>query len=160
MRYSVLLVEDDDEMRTLYGFILANAGFQVRAVRNGFDALTELQWSRPDVIVTDLSMPVVDGITLIEIIKSRAEFAGIPVIAITSYGRTLQRLATSAGADLAVSKPSEFRSICDLVTSVLPQRKGNEVIDASGVVENLTSIGATPTTESQARELVTLEPEQ
>jgi len=160
VRYSVLLVEDNDEMRTLYGFILANAGFQVRAVRNGFDALTELQWRRPDVILTDLSMPVVDGITLIEIIKSKAEFAGIPVIAVTSYGRTLQRLATSAGADLAVAKPSESRSICDLVTRVLRQRQDNELIGASGAVENVAPIGATPTTESQARELVTLEPEQ
>jgi CheY-like chemotaxis protein len=146
VRYSVLLVEDNDEMRTLYGFILANAGFQVKAVRNGFDALTELQWRRPDVIVTDLSMPVVDGITLIEIIKSKAELDGIPVIAMTSYGRTLQRLATAAGADLAVAKPSESKTICDLVTSVLPQRQGNELIDDSGVVENLTSNGATPTT--------------
>ena len=122
MRYSVLLVEDDDDLRTLYGFILANAGFQVKAVRNGLDALAELQSHCPDVIITDLAMSVVDGITLIEIIKSRAELANIPVIAMTAYGQTLQRLAKSAGADLAVAKPAESRSICDLVTSVLPQR--------------------------------------
>ena len=121
MRYRVLLVEDDDDIRTLYGFSLANAGFQVKAVRNGFDALTELQVHCPDVIITDLAMPVLDGITLIKIIKSRTELADIPVIAMTAYGRTLQRLAKSAGADLAVEKPAAFRSICDLVTSVLPQ---------------------------------------
>jgi CheY-like chemotaxis protein len=119
VRHSVLLVEDDDDLRTLYGFILANAGFQVKGVRDGFDALTELQVLCPDVIVTDLAMPIVDGITLIEIIKSRAEFADIPVIAMTAYGKTLQRLAKTAGADLAVEKPTELRSICDLVTSVL-----------------------------------------
>jgi len=108
-------------MRTLYGFTLANAGFQVKAVSNGFDALTELQWRCPDVILTDLAMPVLDGITLIEIIKSRAELAGIPVIAMTAYGQTLQRLAKAAGADLSVEKPSELRSVRDLVTSLLPQ---------------------------------------
>ena len=108
-------------MRTLYGFTLANAGFQVKAVRNGFDALTELQWHCPDVILTDLAMPVLDGITLIEIIKSRAELADIPVIAMTAYGQTLQRLAKAAGADLSVEKPTELRSVRDLVTSVLPQ---------------------------------------
>ncbi len=107
-------------MRTLYGFILANAGYQVKAVRNGFDALAELQVHFPDVILTDLAMPVVDGITLIEIIKNRAELAEIPVIAMTAYGNTLRRLAKSAGADLAVEKPVEIKSICDLVTSVLP----------------------------------------
>src|SRR5262245_56005860 len=108
-------------MRTLYAFTLANAGFQVRAVSNGFDALTELQWHCPDVIVTDLFMPVLDGKTFIEIIKNRAELANIPIIAITAYGQTLQRLAKAAGADLSVEKPANIRSICDLVTSVLPQ---------------------------------------
>jgi CheY-like chemotaxis protein len=108
-------------MRTLYGFIPANGGFRVKAVSNGIDALTELQARCPDVIVTDLAMPVVDGVTLIGIIKSRAEFENIPLIAMTAYGQTLQRLAKSAGADLVVEKPAEFRSICDLVTSVLPR---------------------------------------
>src|SRR5215475_6260370 len=108
-------------MRTLYGFTLANAGFQVKAVKNGFDALTELQWHCPDVILTDLIMPVLDGITLIEIIKSRAELADIPVIAMTAYGHTLQRLAKSAGADLAIAKPAELRSIRELITNVLSQ---------------------------------------
>src|SRR5262245_12687025 len=108
-------------MRTLYGFTLANAGFQVKAVRNGFDALTELQWHCPDVIVTDLIMPVLDGITLIEIIKSRAEFADIPVIAMTAYGHTLQRLAKNAGADLTISKPAKLESIREVVTSILSQ---------------------------------------
>jgi len=122
VRYNILLVEDDDDMRTLYGFILANAGFQVRAVRDGFDALAELQSHFPDVILTDLAMPTVDGITLIEIIKSRSELADIPVIAMTAYGQTLQRLAKSAGAEVAVAKPAESKSICDLVTSVLPER--------------------------------------
>jgi len=121
VRYSILLVEDDEALRTLYGFSLANAGYQVKAVSNGLDALTELQWHSPAVIVTDIIMPVLDGITFIEIIKSRAELANIPVIAMTAYGRTLLRLATSAGADLSVEKPIQVRSICDLVTSVLPQ---------------------------------------
>jgi DNA-binding NtrC family response regulator len=50
-RSHVLLVEDDDDMRTLYGFTLANAGFKVRAVKNGLEALVELQVRLPDVIV-------------------------------------------------------------------------------------------------------------
>lgn len=120
MRYNVLLVEDDDDLRTLYGFVLANAGFQVKAVSNGFDALTELQWNSPAIIVTDLILPVLDGITFIEIIKSRSELANIPIIAMTAYGQTLQRLARSAGADLCVEKPAEISSLRDLVNSILP----------------------------------------
>ena len=121
MRHSVLLVEDDDDLRALYGFSLANSGLRVKAVRNGLDALTELQAHCPDVIVTDLAMPVIDGITLIGIIKKKAELAAIPIIAMTAYGQNLQNLAKSAGADLAVEKPAEIKSFCELVTSVLPQ---------------------------------------
>ena len=121
-RYSVLLVENDDDLRSLYGFTLANAGFQLKAVKNGFEALVELQEYHPDVIVTDLIMPIVDGVTLIELIRSREEFADIPIIAMTAYGQSLQRLAKSAGADMTIEKPSDFRSVCDLVTNVLPDR--------------------------------------
>jgi CheY-like chemotaxis protein len=121
-RRHVLLVEDDDDIRTLYGFILANAGFKVRAVKNGLEALVELQERLPDVIVTDLVMPVVDGLELISIVKNRAELAGIPVIALTAYGQDLQERAKSAEADKVVEKLDGFRSVCDVVTSVLPRR--------------------------------------
>ena len=121
MRHSVLLVEDDDVLRALYGFVLANCGYKVTGVRNGADALAELQAYRPDVILTDLAIPGPDGVTLIRIIKSKAELADIPLIAMTAYGHNLLSLANSAGADLAVEKPVDVKTLCDLVTSVLPQ---------------------------------------
>ena len=120
MRSRILLVEDDDDMRALYCFTLASAGFRVNAVKDGFEALTELQLLHPDIIITDLAMPGIDGIQLIGIIKSKVELAEIPVIAITAYGKSLQRRAKSAGADLSVDKPDQSRDLCDLVTRVLP----------------------------------------
>ena len=117
----VLLVEDDDDLRTLYGFALANAGFKVKAVRNGLEALYELQEVRPDVILTDLAMPVVDGLELIQTIKFRTELSDIPVIAMTSFGETLQKHARLAGADKAVEKPTKYKAVSDIVTSVLPK---------------------------------------
>lgn len=122
MRHSVLLVENDDDARTLYSFILASGGFKVRAVKNGLEAITDLQEHRPDVIVTDLVMPAVDGLQLIRTIKNRAEIANIPVIAVTDYGQDLQEQAMSAEADKVVEKPADYRSICDIITSVLPRR--------------------------------------
>ena len=115
----VLLVEDDDDLRTLYGFALANAGFKVKAVRNGLEALYELQEVRPDVILTDLAMPVVDGIELIHTIRYRKELSDIPVIAMTSFGETLQKHARLAGADKTIEKPTKYMAVCDIVTSVL-----------------------------------------
>jgi CheY-like chemotaxis protein len=121
-RNHVLLVDDDDDMRTLYGFILACAGFKVKAVKNGLEALAELQEHRPDVIVTDLAMPIVDGLQLIRIVKNRPELADIPVIAITAYGKNMQDRARLAEADKVIDKPTEYRSVCDIIASVLPQQ--------------------------------------
>jgi CheY-like chemotaxis protein len=120
-RHSVLLVINDDTLRCLYGFSLAAAGFRVSAVRNGLEALVTLQEHRPDVIITELDMPVVNGITLIRIIESRAEFVDIPVIAMTALGHLYQWLAKAARADLAAGKPAEPYSIRDLVIKALPQ---------------------------------------
>jgi CheY-like chemotaxis protein len=120
-QHLVLLVEDDDDLRALYGFFLASAGFQVKAVKDGFEALSELQDQVADVIVTDLSMPVLDGIELIGIIKNRVDLANIPIIAMTSYGQTLQERAITAGADKVAGKPTDSRTLRNLIDSVLTQ---------------------------------------
>jgi CheY-like chemotaxis protein len=116
----ILLVEDDDDIRTLYGFFLASCGFKVKAVKNGCEALVELQDYSADVILTDIAMPVLNGIELIEIVKNRTELADIPIVAVTSYGNNLQQRAVAAGADKVAAKPTDSQTLCDLVTSVIP----------------------------------------
>jgi len=59
-RLNVLLVEDDDGARLLYSYMLA-AGYKVNAVRNGLEAFAEIQVNRPDLIVTDIAMPVLQS---------------------------------------------------------------------------------------------------
>jgi len=93
-------------------------GFRVKAVKNGFEAIAELQEHRPDLIVTDLILPVVDGLNLIKIVKSKSELADIPVIAVTSYGGELEELAISAGADKVIKKSVECSPVCDLISGV------------------------------------------
>src|SRR5262249_12488128 len=64
-RLKILLAEDDDDLRALYGYMLAAAGYKVNAVRNGLEAFAETQVNLPDVIVTDIAMPVLNGLDLI-----------------------------------------------------------------------------------------------
>jgi DNA-binding response OmpR family regulator len=52
-RLKILLAEDDDDLRALYGYMLAAAGYKVNAVRNGLQAFAEIQLNRPDVVVTE-----------------------------------------------------------------------------------------------------------
>ena len=85
-RLKILLAEDDGYLRALYGYMLTAAGYMVNAVRNGIEAFAEMQVNRPDVIVTNIAMPDLNGLDLIVAVRSNDEFANLPVVAITYFG--------------------------------------------------------------------------
>ena len=113
-RLKILLVEDDAESRALYIYMLALAGYKVNAVQNGLEAFAEIQVNRPDVIITDIAMPVLNGLDLIIAVRSDDDLADLPVVAITSFGENLREQARAAGElakmreviDAAVSRAS------------------------------------------------------
>jgi two-component system, cell cycle response regulator DivK len=107
-RLKVLLAEDDDDLRALYGYMLLAAGYKVNTVRNGLEALAEIQVNRPDVIVTDITMPVLNGLDLIVAVGADDELADLPVVAITSFGEGICKLARAAGATDAIDKPTDI----------------------------------------------------
>jgi CheY-like chemotaxis protein len=80
----VLVVEDDDAIRTMLLTVLEVAGYDVLGVRNGLDALTMLGEWRPDVILLDLFMPLMDGYELLARKSSSVDLAAIPVIVVTT----------------------------------------------------------------------------
>lgn len=88
--------------------MLAAGGYKVKIVSNGLEAFAELQESRPDVIVTDVAMPVLSGLDLIMAVRSNDELADLPVVAITSFGEKLRDQALAAGATVAIDKPTEL----------------------------------------------------
>ncbi len=120
-RLKILLVEDDDDARALYGYMLASAGYKVKAVRNGLEALAEIQVNRPDVIVTDIAMPVFSGLDLIVAVRSNDELADLPVVAITSFGEKLQEQARAAGATDAIDKPTEPARMREVIDAAVPR---------------------------------------
>jgi CheY-like chemotaxis protein len=114
-RLKILLAEDDDDLRTLYSFMLAASGYKVKAVRNGLEALAEMQLSCPDVVVTDLAMPVLNGLDLIVAVRSDDEFADLPVVVITSFGEEVRELALGVGATSAIDRPIELERILEVI---------------------------------------------
>jgi len=118
-RLKVLLVEDDDDARVLYGYMLASAGYRVSAVRNGLEAFAEIQVNRPDVIVTDIAMPVLSGLDLILAVRSDDELADLPVVAITSFGENLREQAREAGATDSIDKPTELARMCEVIDAAV-----------------------------------------
>jgi two-component system, cell cycle response regulator DivK len=104
---SVLLVEDDQSGRRMYAEWLTDAGFRVDQAHNGFQALDRALASIPDVVVTDLNIPGIDGFELTRRLKQDQRTSDIPVLAVTGYaafasdpGRALR-----AGCDAVLPKP-------------------------------------------------------
>ena len=102
----VLLVEDQLELREMYVQQLELGGFDVIEAENGADAVTNTAAHIPDVVLMDLSLPVLDGWEATRRLKADARTAHIPVVALTAHDGSgeLER-ATNAGCDWFVPKP-------------------------------------------------------
>ena len=118
---SVLLVEDDQEGRRLYAEWLTEAGFRVEQAHNGLQALDRAFGSQPDVVVTDLDIPGIDGLELTRRLKQDPRTCDIPVLAITGYapfasdpGRVLR-----AGCDAVLPKPCSPDDLETAIRSLL-----------------------------------------
>lgn len=100
------IVEDQSELRHLYVHHLLISGFDVIEAANGAEAISSTAAQFPDVVLMDLSLPVVDGWEATKRLKSDANTAHIPVVALTAHDGSgeLQR-ATNAGCDWFVPKP-------------------------------------------------------
>ena len=107
----VLLVEDAPFLRYAFGRLLRMEGFDVKEVNDGQEALDCLASFRPDLVLTDLMMPVMDGVELIAHIRADPEFSSVPVVAITAdVTDRAARLAREAGAVDVITKPIDLAS--------------------------------------------------
>jgi PAS domain S-box-containing protein len=114
----VLAVDDDPDALSLMSDLLEAAGARVQTARSATDALLRLDGEVPDVLVTDLGMPHVDGFQLIERVRHHREarVRHLPVAALTAYARSDDRVkALRAGFDLHLAKPIDPT---ELVTSI------------------------------------------
>jgi len=133
---SVLVVDDSPIDRRLASALLTGAGFTARVAENGEQALRALATDRADLVVTDLLMPAMDGLALVEAIRER--YPDVPVILMTADGsgdvavRALQR-----GAASFVPKRDLARSLADTVRSILSVR------DFDGSALSARTIGST-----------------
>jgi CheY-like chemotaxis protein len=116
----ILIVEDQHELRQLYAQQLSLSGFDVIEAENGADAIAHTTSHVPDVVLMDLSLPVVDGWEATRRLKSDRRTAHIPVVALTAHDGSgeLQR-ATRAGCDWFVPKPCPPDALITEVRRVL-----------------------------------------
>jgi CheY-like chemotaxis protein len=103
---NILIAEDNAVNRELLRELLEGRGYTVDEACHGQEALEKIAESRPDVLLLDLSMPVMDGFTTIKNIRANAETASLPVLAVTAFAmRGDQEKTMEAGFDGYLSKP-------------------------------------------------------
>lgn len=116
----ILVVDDEPYSLKLAQAVTETAGYKVRGVANGLAALAAIATEKPDLILTDLMLPEMDGLTLIRHIKANPETESIPIIVITAFPDTFNRdSALEAGAAGYVVKPINTRAILDMIDRVL-----------------------------------------
>ncbi|HZS45792.1 MAG TPA: response regulator [Blastocatellia bacterium] len=118
-KISILLVEDYPDTCALLQMFLENAGFFVTPAGDGAEALELLGQNKPDLVVTDLMMPRVSGVELIQYIRANKELSVIPVIAMTAYSSGPVKQAREAGANCVLRKPLDAEVLTSTVRELV-----------------------------------------
>jgi CheY-like chemotaxis protein len=122
---TILVIEDDPDARLLIQSVLRHAGFLVVLAADGQEGLEKVPSSSPDLIVTDVAMPRLNGLGVIHAIRSTPAYKQVPILAITSFGTERAMEALRAGANRALSRPVRNELILEFVNDLLKQNQGH-----------------------------------
>lgn len=118
----VLIVEDHHDTRDFLAMVLQESGAEVTAVSSANEAIHHLEQAHPDVLVSDIGLPIEDGYKLIQKIRNQESTHGyhIPAIALTAYVRSEDQIkALSAGFEMHVAKPVEPQELIAAIAKVV-----------------------------------------
>src|SRR5580692_11568283 len=117
----VLIVDDSVSMRQMVSFTLRQGGFEVVEAQHGQDALEKLKSVQVDLIITDLNMPVMDGITLIQNVRRQPAMKSKPILMLTTEGLAAKKeQGKAAGATGWIIKPFDPEKLLQTIAKVLP----------------------------------------
>jgi CheY-like chemotaxis protein len=128
----VLLVDDYSDAREMYGEYLEYSGYDVIEAANGIEALQRAVDDKPDIILMDLSLPVMDGWEATRRLKADERTAGIPVVALTGHALAgISDGAREAGCDSFVTKPCLPEDLVLEIKRVLKSAPSSPVVRRS-----------------------------
>ena len=120
MKPCILLIEDDGDMRDLVGGHLEHAGFEVHSAEDGIKGQALAHQVDPDVILLDLMLPKVDGLTLCQRLRREARTEKIPILMITALGGTKDKVTGfNSGADDYLTKPFDLEELVVRVKALM-----------------------------------------
>jgi two-component system, cell cycle response regulator DivK len=117
MSKRILVVEDQEDNRQIIRDMLTATDYEIAEVENGEQALTAIVKERPDLILMDIQLPIMDGYTVTRRIKDDPALRSIPIIAVTSYVE--EQKAQAAGCDEYVPEPYSPRQLLEKIRRYL-----------------------------------------
>jgi CheY-like chemotaxis protein len=123
MAATILIADDHDDNRELLQLLLVGAGYAVREARDGRECLAIARDEAPDLIVIDLSMPVLDGWGVFEELKADQRTQRIPCMAVTAHAELDRNEALETGFSAYVSKPFSSDHLLKTIATVLAKRQ-------------------------------------
>ena len=120
-RLNVLVVEDSPPMRKMIVFALSRIkGMTVTEADDGVDALRKLASTKYDLIITDINMPILDGLKLVKRLRADGAYMKVPIIIITTEGAAEDRQrALALGANAYITKPIQAPQVIKLMKEIL-----------------------------------------
>jgi CheY-like chemotaxis protein len=114
--FRVLLVDDEPVIRELVQAMLEGGGVEVRCIADGARALQEVRAARPDLVLLDIVMPGLDGLSVLRLLRAEPGLAGVPIHMLTARARPADHAAAElAGADGYIEKPFKGQALQALV---------------------------------------------
>lgn len=116
----ILVIEDNDRNRKLVKILLEANKYEVIEAQTGEEALKYLQDDKPDLILLDIQLPNMDGLTLVKKLRLDQEMKDIPIVAVTAYAmKGDKERMLEAGCDAYVSKPIDTRELPVIIANLI-----------------------------------------
>lgn len=117
---SILIVDDSASIRQAVKIALNGHGHHVTEAANGSEGATKAGAAKYDLIITDLNMPVMDGLSMIKQLRTKADYSGVPIVFLTTESDAgIKQQAKAAGATGWITKPFDSEQLGRIVTKVL-----------------------------------------
>ncbi|MBE3559042.1 MAG: response regulator [Ktedonobacteraceae bacterium] len=121
---TILVIENDVSNRILIERVLSTRGYHCISASNGREALALLEHEHADLILTDISMPVLDGYRTTQLIRARPALANVPIVAVTAFALSDEgEAARRIGCTEYLTKPFKPRQLLEVVERLLPQKQ-------------------------------------
>lgn len=116
----ILVVDDEPNNQRILTYTLNKAGYESTALADGSNTLNWLETNMPDLAILDVSMPNMDGITLLGRIRNMPQYASLPVVILTGSGDDDERLRAEAlGIQGFLTKPASSKTVLEVVDNLL-----------------------------------------